>query len=129
MPTVTKSSRPRIVSRHLDAPTVEPVNAKATKAHYVGKRGFLLAQWAPVFLFCVLILTAAHGFLWVQQTIAHAAIGERLCTRPLLALPEYHCEGMELDCATNREVQAVRAMESQVRDHNAFQAANCIRVI
>lgn len=129
MPTVTRSRQPKIVSRHLDPPSIEPVNARAVKAHYVGKGAFTALQWAPALLLCVLVLSAAFGFLWARQTLTYAQIGKALCERPLMVSPEYRCDLSDLDCMTHPEISVIMRMDEQQRAHNLWQAKACIRTL
>jgi hypothetical protein len=134
MPKVTHSSRPRIVSRHLDPPTVdpptvEPVNARAVKAHYVGRGAFTLLQWAPAMLLCVIVLTAAAAFIWTRQALIYADVGRALCERPLMVPPEYRCDLSALECMTHPEVSVVLQLDEQLRAHNLWQAERCVRAL
>lgn len=129
MSTVTHSRKSKIVSRHLDPPSVEPVNARAVKAHDVGKSAFTALQWAPALALCVIVLTAASGFLWARQTLTYAQIGQGVCNMVPLDLATINCDMGTLECATNPEVMVISEMNRQAEARNLWQARACIRTL
>jgi hypothetical protein len=128
MPTVTRSRKLKIVSKHLNPPAVEPVNARKVKAHYVGRGAFTLLQWTPGIMTCILILTVAWVFNGIRITLAHAEIGRQLCEQPLMQQTPVDCAGSALDCATHPVMMAVTEQNTAIHHHNVFRARHCLRV-
>lgn len=120
--------KPKLVSKHLSAP-VQPINAAQTRAHYVGKRSFMLWQWMPTILFSVLVLTISWLVMAVVQKANYAGVGEMVCKQGALSEPQILCPDGDLDCLTNPTVVEVSKIKDAIRERNTSIAKACISVM
>lgn len=122
MPTVTRSRQPKI----------EPVNARAVKAHYVQGKKAGSDHWV---MWCIMILMMVFGaaaYHWGQKAFRAAQSSFAvisLCSKGAIPEPVIHCEAGDLDCLTDPTVVEVSKIREVIQAHNAELARSCVSVL
>ena len=131
MPTVTRP-RPKLVSKHLSPPTVEPINAGQVKGHYIEGKKAGSAHWVMWCIMILMLAMGAAGYHWASKMLRaanNASAVIALCSLGSIGEPKILCEPEDLDCMTNPTTQEVAKMQEAIRVRNEEFARACIRVM